>query len=202
MLTPFLQYVSEARIVRRLNDVQRYTWDDIVERVYVSFLGLSILKHFDQTRGPAQKYITATTIDPRFSKVRFGANDLYNMLAIIFGNKDILKKLRNTRDAEVKRQRLSLDPLMVSKYLLRQDNEYKFLKTLQRNLSPINSKYDKLRRALSDYARLSNRAKMITTTKLLQVSRNMIPGTDIARMVEEFARKQKLELSDVIDTEV
>jgi len=188
--------------VRRLNDVQRYTWDDIVERVYVSFLGLSILKHFDQTRVPSQKYIAATTIDPRFSKVRFGANDLYNMLAIIFGNKDILKKLRNSRDAEVKRQRLSLDPLMVSKYLLRQNNEYKFLKSLQHNLGPINSKYDKLRRAVSDYAGLSNRAKMITTTKLLQVCRNMIPGTDVARMVEEFARKQKLELSDVIDTEV
>jgi hypothetical protein len=38
MLTPFLQYVSEARIVRRQDDLVRYTYGEIEERIYLAFL--------------------------------------------------------------------------------------------------------------------------------------------------------------------
>jgi hypothetical protein len=44
MLTPFLQYVSEARIVRRQDDLTRYTYGEIEERIYLSFLSLSTTK--------------------------------------------------------------------------------------------------------------------------------------------------------------
>ena len=41
MLTPFLQYVSEGRVVRRQSDLQRYTFQEITERIYLSFLTLT-----------------------------------------------------------------------------------------------------------------------------------------------------------------
>ena len=42
MLTPFLKYVSEGRVVRRQSDLQRYTFQEITERIYLSFLALSL----------------------------------------------------------------------------------------------------------------------------------------------------------------
>ena len=60
MLTPFLQYVSEARIVRRQSDLQRYTFQEITERIYLSFLTLSLLKYFNQTTGFVKSYASNT----------------------------------------------------------------------------------------------------------------------------------------------
>ena len=50
MITPFLQYVSEARIVRRQDDLSRYTYQEIEERVYLTFLALTLLKNFNSSK--------------------------------------------------------------------------------------------------------------------------------------------------------
>jgi len=105
MLTPFLQYVSEARVVRRNNDLERYTFQDIQERVYVSFLALSLLKNNKETENWVKNYADQTMAYGAFDIVRGSANDLHNLLAVLDGRKDILQKLKNKRDAEVQRQR-------------------------------------------------------------------------------------------------
>ena len=56
MLTPFLQYVSEGRVVRRQSDLQRYTFQEITERIYLSFLTLTLLRNFGQTAGFVKSY--------------------------------------------------------------------------------------------------------------------------------------------------
>ena len=76
MLTPFLQYVSEARLVRRQSDLQRYTFQEIAERIYLSFLTLSLLKNFKQTAGFVKSYGTNTLAYGKFDRVRTTANDL------------------------------------------------------------------------------------------------------------------------------
>ena len=60
MLTPFLQYVSEGRVVRRQNDLQRYTFQEITERIYLSFLTLTLLRNFSQTAGFVKSYANQT----------------------------------------------------------------------------------------------------------------------------------------------
>ena len=104
MLMPFLQYVSEARVVRRQNDLQRYTFQDIQERVYLSFLILSLLKTNPDTESWARSYADQTLTYSGFDAVRSSANDLHNMLAVIDGREDIVKKLRNSGQAEALRQ--------------------------------------------------------------------------------------------------
>ena len=42
MLTPFLKYVSEGKVIRRHSDLQRYTFPEVTERIYLSFLALSV----------------------------------------------------------------------------------------------------------------------------------------------------------------
>ena len=66
MLTPFLKYVSEGRVVRRQSDLQRYTFPEIAEKIYVSLLALSYIKNND--RSFAKAYGNMTLIYGSFDR--------------------------------------------------------------------------------------------------------------------------------------
>ena len=80
MLTPFLKYVAEARIVRRQDDLSRYTYAEIEERVYLVFLAISLLKNFSSYRAFVKTYAKATLTYGKFERVRTTANDLHNWM--------------------------------------------------------------------------------------------------------------------------
>ena len=111
MLTPFLKYVSEGRVVRRQSDLQRYTWAEITERIYLSFLTLTLLNYFKQTQGFVKQYANQTLGYGTFDRVRMGQNDLYNMMAVVSGDPEITKKLANSQQPSAMRQRSSV-PVM------------------------------------------------------------------------------------------
>lgn len=201
MKTPFLQYVSEARVVRRNADLQRYTFQEIQERIYLSFLSLSLLKNFNQTANWVKKYGNETLTYGAFDRVRTTANDLHNMLAVVDGDKSIVNKLSNKIQANALRQRSSLPTLAVKRYLRKFSDDYQFLTNLEKSLNITNSDYRNLRRAISDYKNIDGRRKQLTVTRLLQALRAKLPGTDIAKKAEEFGNKQKLEIDNVIDAE-
>ena len=72
MLMPFIQYVSEARVVRRQNDLQRFTFQDIQERIYLTFLGLSLLKNINnEGKQWAKMYAQSTLTYGDFKIVHF-----------------------------------------------------------------------------------------------------------------------------------
>ena len=48
MLTPFLKYVSEGRVIRRHSDLQRYSFPEITEKIYISLLALAFIRHHDK----------------------------------------------------------------------------------------------------------------------------------------------------------
>ena len=201
MLTPFLQYVSEARIVRRQSDLQRYTFQEITERIYLSFLTLSLLKNFKQTAGFAKSYGASTLTYGEFTRVRGTANDLHNMLAIVAGDPDIVQKLANKNQAMALRQRQSVPVLAIRRYLRSFKNDYEFLIQLESALGINNLDYKNLRRAISDYPSLDSKRKQLTTTRLLQALKAKLSGTDLQRQAQKFANKQKLELDNVVDAE-
>ena len=157
MLTPFLQYVSEARIVRRQSDLQRYTYQEITERIYLSFLTLSLLKNFSQTAGFAKSYGASTLTYGSFTRVRGTANDLYNMLAIVAGDPDIVQKLANKNAAMALRQRQNIPVLAIRRYLRSFKNDYEFLTQLESALGISNLDYKNLRRAISDFKNLDSK---------------------------------------------
>ena len=117
MLTPFLQYVCEGRVVRRQSDLQRYTFSEITERIYLSFLTLTLLRNFDQTAGFVKTYATNTLSYGSFERVRSTSNDLHNMMAVVAGDPDIVKKLANKNVAMAQRQRQSVPVLAIRRYL-------------------------------------------------------------------------------------
>ena len=201
MLTPFLQYVSEGRVVRRQSDLQRYTFQEITERIYLSFLTLILLRNFAQTQGFVKQYATDTLAYGSFDRVRSTSNDLHNMMAVVAGDPEITKKLANKNAAMALRQRQTVPVLAIRRYLRDFRNSYSFLTSLETALGITNADYKNLRRAISDYAQLDTRRKKATTTRLLQALKAKLSGTDLQRKAQEFADKQKLELDNVIDAE-
>jgi hypothetical protein len=201
MLTPFLQYVSEARIVRRQSDLQRYTFQEITERIYLSFLTLSLLKNFSQTAGFVKSYGSTTLSSGSFERVRSRSNDLHNMLAIVAGDPSLVQKLANKNQAMALRQRQSVPVLAIRRYLRTFTDDYTFLTGLESALGIRNSAYKNLRRAITDYQGLDSKRKKVVATRLLQALKAKLPGTDLQRKAQEFANKQHLEIDNVIDAE-
>lgn len=201
MITPFLKYVSEGRVVRRQSDLQRYTFQEITERIYLSFLALTLLKYFDQTAGFVKSYATQTLAYGNFERVRTTTNDLHNMMAIVAGDPEIVQKLANKNQAMALRQRQSVPVLAIRRYLRDFKNSYSFLSKLEIGLGISNIDYKNLRRAIADYPKLDRTRKKATVTRLLQALKAKLSGTDIQRKTQEFADKQKLELDNVIDAE-
>ena len=201
MITSFLQYVAEGRVVRRQSDLARYTFQEITERIYLSFLTLALLKNFSQTASFVKSYAGQTLTYGSFDRVRGTANDLHNMLAIVSGDPDIVQKLANKNAAMALRQRQSIPVLAIRTYLRSFSNDYKFLTQLEKALNITDLDYRNLRRAISDYPGLDSKRKQFTATRLLQALRAKLPGTDLQRQAQHFADKQHLELDDVIDAE-
>ena len=201
MLTPFLQYVSEGRVVRRQSDLQRYTFQEITERIYLSFLTLTLLRNFGQTAGFVKSYANQTLAYGSFDRVRSTSNDLHNMMAVVVGDPAITNKLANKNQAMALRQRRSVPELAMRRYLRDFRNSYNFLTNLETALGIGNPDYKNLRRAISDYPSLDSKRKQVTTTRLLQALKSKLSGTDLQRKAQEFADKQKLELDNVIDAE-
>ena len=202
MLTPFMKYVFEGRVVRRGADLRRYTFQEIQEKIFLTFLTLSLLKNFKETRNWVKQYASSTLTYGDFNIIRASANDLHNMLAVVDGVKDITQKLANSKQAEILRQRNILPTLAVKRYLRTLDKDYQFLSKLESSLNINNNDYRNLRIAISDYLNLNNSRKKIVVTRLLQAVRNKLSGTDISKKLEEFGQKQKLELKNVVDAEV
>ena len=94
MLTPFLKYVSEAKVIRRFSDLQRFSFPEVTERIYLSFLALAWLSQSKDTRSFADSYAEQTMAKGTFDQVRMINNDLANMLRLWLA---ILKLPKNSR---------------------------------------------------------------------------------------------------------
>ena len=97
-----------------------------------------------------------------------------------------MKKLRNSGQAEALRQRNTLPTLAVKRYLRKLEDDYRFLTQLEKNLKITNAEYRQLRRSISDFDRLDRNSKRRVINKLLNLARNLLPGTDLTRKLKEI----------------
>jgi len=188
MLTPFLKYVSEAKVIRRHSDLERFTFTEVTERIYISFLALTLLRHFDQGKAFTKAYADQTMAKGTFDQVRMINNDLANMLAIVAGDPDITKKLKNKNQAQAMRQRQPVPIMQLRRYLRTWEEPYKFLTHLERALGITDANYRNLRRAIADYSNLGDKTKKQATDKLLQLLKNKLSGTDLHRQIQHLSK--------------
>jgi len=186
MLTPFLKYVSEGKVIRRHSDLQRFSFPEVTERIYLSFLALTLLRNLDQTKAFTKMYADQTMTKGTFDQVRMVNNDLANMLAIVSGDPEITKKLKNKNQAQAMRQRQPVPVMALRRYLRSFEEPYKFLTQLERDLGITDSNYRNLRRAIANYKNLDKRTKEMATKKLSQLTGSKLSGTDIHRQIKSL----------------
>ena len=186
MLTPFLKYVSEGKVIRRHSDLQRFTFPEVTERIYLSFLALALMSQNKDTAGFVKAYADHTMAKGTFDQVRMVNNDLSNMLAIVSGDPEITKKLKNKNQAQAMRQRQPVPVMALRRYLRSWEDHYKNLTNLERSLGIQDSNLRNIRRAVANYKKLNSKMKMQTLHRLQQQLQYKLPNTDILRKFKEL----------------
>ena len=186
MLTPFLKYVSEGRVVRRHSDLERYTFPEVTERIYLSFLALSLMSQHKDTAGFAKAYADQTMAKGTFDQVRMINNDLANMLAIVSGDPEITKKLKNKNQAQAMRQRQPVPVMALRRYMRTWEDHYKNLTQLERALNITDANLKNIRRSVANYHRLESRLKLQTLHRLQQQLQAKLPNTDLHKKFKEL----------------
>ena len=186
MLTPFLKYVSEGRVIRRHSDLERFTFPEVTERIYLSFLALALMSQQKGTAGFAKSYSNQTMAKGTFDQVRMINNDLANMLAIVTGDPEITKKLKNKNQAQAMRQRQPVPVMALRRYMRTWEDHYKNLTQLERALNITDANYRNLRRALSNFGQLDQKHKTSTIKRLQQLVSAKLPGTDLHKQLKQL----------------
>jgi len=186
MLTPFLKYVSEGKVIRRHSDLQRFTFPEVAERIYLSFLALALMSQNKDSIGFAKSYADQTMAKGTFDQVRMMNNDLANMLAIVSGDPEITKKLKNKNQAQAMRQRQPVPVMALRRYLRSYEDHYKNLTNLERALNIQDANLRNIRRAVANYNKLNSKMKMQTLHRLQQQLQSKLPNTDILKKFKEL----------------
>ena len=186
MLTPFLKYVSEGRVIRRHSDLERYTFPEVTERIYISFLALALMSQHKDTAGFAKSYADHTMAKGTFDQVRMTNNDLANMLAIVAGDPEITKKLKNKNQAQAMRQRQPVPVMALRRYMRSWEDHYLNLTRLERALNITDANLRNIRRSVANYNRLESRLKLQTLHRLQQQLQAKLPNTDIHKKFKEL----------------
>ena len=187
MLTPFLKYVSEGKVIRRHNDLARFSFPEVTERIYLSFLALTLLRKFDTGQSFTKMYADQTMAKGTFDQVRMMNNDLANMLAIVSGDPEITKKLKNKNQAQAMRQRQPVPVMALRRYLRTWEEPFRFLTQLERALGINDANYRNVRRAVANYKSLDTRQRSQTLDKLKKMLQSKLPNTDIQRKFKELS---------------
>src|SRR5210317_1955892 len=176
MLTPFLKYVSEGKVIRRHSDLQRYTFPEVTERIYLSFLALALMSQNKDTQSFAKSYADQTMAKGTFDQVRMINNDLANMLAIVSGDPEITKKLKDKNQAQAMRQRQPVPVMALRRYMRTWEEHFKNLTNLERALNITDANYKNVRRAVANYNSLDTKSRTQTLARMKQMLQSKLPN--------------------------
>ena len=166
--------------------MQRFTFPEVAERIYLSFLALSLMSQNKDSIGFAKSYADQTMAKGTFDQVRMMNNDLANMLAIVSGDPEITKKLKNKNQAQAMRQRQPVPVMALRRYLRSYEDHYKNLTNLERALNIQDANLRNIRRAVANYNKLNSKMKMQTLHRLQQQLQSKLPNTDILKKFKEL----------------
>jgi hypothetical protein len=166
--------------------LERFSFPEVTERIYISFLALTLLRSMEQGKAFTKTYADQTMAKGTFDQVRMMNNDLANMLAIVAGDPEITKKLKNKDQAQAMRQRQPVPVMAVRRYLRSWEEHFKNLMQLERSLNIKDANYKNVRRAVASYATLDARTKSQLMARLKQLLQSKLPNTDIQRKFKEL----------------
>lgn len=184
----FLDYVTEGKMIRNTDGVTRMSFTDASDLVLLYFLALQVMRYYPMSRKYVKTYAAETLKWNNWDYFRSSGNDLYCLLNIVNGNKDIIKKLRQPTSALQLRNKTTLPELNVKRLLRAMANgdmpsadDSSSLMRLDSSLKNGMQNYSMLRRKVATFNTLSSQERKDVVTKI------------------EFALKARGRNSDIID---
>jgi hypothetical protein len=158
----------------------------VTERIYLSFLALALMSQHKDTAVFAKSYADQTMAKGTFDQVRMINNDLANMLAIVSGDPEITKKLKDKNQAQAMRQRQPVPVMALRRYLRSWEDHYRNLTQLERALNITDTNLKNIRRSVANYSQLESKLKLQTLHRLKQQLQAKLPNTDILKKFKEL----------------
>lgn len=166
--------------------MQRFTFPEVTERIYLSFLAMALMSQEKSAENFVKNYVEQTLAKGTFDQVRIINNDLANMMAIVAGDPDITKKLKNKNEAQAMRQRQPVPVMAVRRYMRTWEDHYRNLTQLERALNIRDANYKNVRRSVANYTKLNSRQKDQTLARLKQMLQAKLPNTDLQRRFKQI----------------
>ena len=166
--------------------MQRFTFPEVTERIYLSFLAMALMSQEKSAENFVKNYVEQTLAKGTFDQVRIINNDLANMMAIVAGDPDITKKLKNKNEAQAMRQRQPVPVMAVRRYMRTWEDHYRNLTQLERALNIRDANYKNVRRSVANYTKLNSRQKAQTLARLKQMLQAKLPNTDLQRRFKQL----------------
>jgi hypothetical protein len=203
----FIKDVTEARMTRDSTGTKKLTYSDCCERLYLSLLVLETLRNFPEFRLSVQKYARRTAGFESYRFYRINGSDLYNFIYFVVGDDSAQEKLKDPDAAKKMKANTKIPVRDLNRYI----NELKdgkqpilvsslFIK-LENALKITNTDYKAIRRALSDFEKLTRADKRRFTTRLIYAVRAKLRSSDIIDDFEKFAAIKDMEKASVPDPE-
>lgn len=202
----FITDIYEARMTRNAEDQKILTYTDCCERTYLSLLILLLLNQYPTYRQYASKY-SKDTRRANYKHFRMHSTDLHNFVYFVQGDDQAMDKLKEPDSAKALRKRASFPTLGFNRFLMElqtgmvPSSTQSLFMSIETGLSIKNTDYKVVRRNLFDYARLSNRDRKTTVTRLVHASRAKLRNSDIIEFLEKLSSDRNLETGSVRDSE-
>ena len=202
----FITDIYEARMTRNAEDQKILTYTDCCERTYLSLLILLLLNQYPTYRQYASKY-SKDTRRTNYKNFRMHSTDLHNFVYFVQGDDQAMDKLKEPDSAKALRKRASFPTLGFNRFLMElqtgmvPSSTQALFMSVETGLSIKNTDYKVVRRNLFDYARLSNRDKKTTVTRLVHASRAKLRNSDIIEFLEKLSSDRNLETGSLRDAE-
>jgi hypothetical protein len=201
----FIKDLQEARLTRDAANRPKFTYTDVAERAYLTFLALEVLRRYPAYQINVKKY-AEQTLRGTYKQFLQSASDLHNFIYFVTDDVGVLKL--KEPEAAAKMKELSNFPLnLTNGYLLTlkagkfpsQANQV--IMKIEDGLRINNPAYRAIRRGLPKYDSLPGSEKKKLVTKLLYAVRAKLRSSDIIDDLEKLAAQKNLEVGTVVDTE-
>ena len=203
--------ISESSLLRSLNAVSRYSARDIADLLLLYAIALHILRSDFEAAPFAQDYARHTITYHDWNHVRLNSTDLYQLLNILMAQQaQWTNRLKNHTASDLLLKDIYLDPVDVRQFLqniakggFNPTLSGRMLLHFEQALHVQTSNYRSMRRIAADWnqSHVTTEAKSLVVTRLLQAMRHKAVQGDLLRPLEDLARRQQLELTNVCNPE-
>lgn len=203
--------LQESSLLRSLSSVTRYNARDIADLCQLYMIALHILRCDFDNAPFARDYARETISYNNWDNLRINNTDLYQLLNILIAqSQGWTHNLKNPRASETLLDDIQLDPMDVRRFLhnisgtrFDADLSGRLLLHTEHDLKIQTSNYRSMRRIAADWnhAHVTQEAKSLVVTRLLQAMRHKALQGDLTPVLKHMAQKQDLELKNVCDPE-